>query len=168
MNTSKWILCLGACALGLQLHAAPMESAFTYQGRLSSSGGQAQDGLYDFRFRLYDAETLGSIVGVTGDVIAVPVTNGLFTVRINFLASPFTTGEACWLELQVKTNGPLPLVTLAPRQRISPTPQAIYAGTASAVSWSGVTGLPTGLADGIDNDTTYTAGTGLTLSAPPR
>jgi hypothetical protein len=32
------------------------------------------------------------------------------------------------------------------------------------VPWSGVTGVPAGLADGTDNDTQYIAGTGLTLT----
>ncbi len=33
-----------------------------------------------------------------------------------------------------------------------------------SVSWSKITGVPEGFADGIDNDTTYSAGTGLTLT----
>ena len=145
MNTTKWLLCLGACALGLQLQAAPMGSAFTYQGRLNSSGGQARDGIYDFRFTLYNAATAGSVVGVADDVSAVPVTNGLFTVQIDFSTSPFV-GEVCWLQLQVNTNAAVPLITLNPRQRLTPTPQAIYADTASyaynagfAATASGVT-----------------------------
>ncbi len=155
MNIKKSILCLGASALALQLQAAPMGSAFTYQGRLNSSGAQAMDGLYDFRFTLHDAATAGSVVGVADDVSAVPVTNGLFTVQIDFATSPFTSGEGRWLQLQVNTNAILPLITLNPRQRLTPTPQAIYAATAnSAATAAGVAANAvgtTGLANGAVN-----------------
>ena len=33
-----------------------------------------------------------------------------------------------------------------------------------AVSWNSISGIPAGFADGVDNDTTYAAGTGLSLS----
>ena len=127
MNITKWILCLGACALGLQLHAAPMGSAFTYQGRVNLSGVPAPDGLYDFQFTLFNALTGGSAVGSV-PASSVPVTNGLFTVQLDFGTPAFTSGEARWLELQVNT------ITLNPRQRLTPTPQAIYAGTAASVA----------------------------------
>ena len=50
---------------------------------------------------------------------------------------------------------------MTPRQEMTPAPQAQYA---KAAPWSGLTGVPAGFADGVDNDTTYSAGTGLTLS----
>ena len=37
-------------------------------------------------------------------------------------------------------------------------------GPAGTTSWSGLTGIPSGFADGIDNNTTYLAGQGLQLS----
>jgi hypothetical protein len=114
--------------------AAPFGSAFTYQGRLNFSGAPAADGLYDFRFTLHDAATLGSPVGSVVPVNAVPVTNGLFTVPLDFLTTPFTSGEARWLQLQVNINGITPLVTLNPRQRITPNPQALYAGSATTAT----------------------------------
>ena len=46
-----------------------------------------------------------------------------------------------------------------------PTPYAIYAGTTAMVPWSGIAGLPAGFSDGVDNDTLYSAGTGLALAA---
>ncbi len=39
------------------------------------------------------------------------------------------------------------------------------AASAGSVAWNHVSGLPAGFSDGVDNDTTYTAGSGLTLGA---
>ena len=41
------------------LMAAPLGTAFTYQGRMTA-GGNATTGLYDLTFKLYDAENGGS------------------------------------------------------------------------------------------------------------
>ncbi len=144
--------------------AAPIGTAFTYQGRLDTGSGPAT-GAYDLRFRLYEDIDGATALG-TGffDVPDVAVTNGLFTVDLDFLASPFN-GQARFLEVRVRpgaeTGGYTPLV---PLQRLRPTPYALYAGTASNVPWSGITGVPASLADG-DNDTTYTAVSPLALTA---
>src|SRR6185369_7283853 len=50
------------------------------------------------------------------------------------------------------------------RQAIAPTPYSIFSDTAGTVSWGALTGIPAGFADGIDNDTTYSAGAGLDLT----
>lgn len=39
-----------------------------------------------------------------------------------------------------------------------------YAAAAHTQAWSSLTGVPAGLADGVDNDTTYSAGPGLNLA----
>ena len=87
------------------MFAAPSGSAFTYQGRLNFSGSPSPNGLYDFIFALHSDATLPSPVGTPVTVSAVPVTNGLFTVPLDFLAPAFTSGEARWLQLQVNTTG---------------------------------------------------------------
>ena len=127
-------LCVLAAALPSLSHAAPTGSMFTYQGRLNISGAPATDGVYDFRFTLHDASDAGSGIGSAVIVNALGVTNGLFTAPLDFGSTPFTSGEARWLQLQVNTNGVAPLVTLNPRQRITPTPQAIYAENAAMAS----------------------------------
>jgi len=72
----------------------------------------------------------------------------------------------------VRTNGaPGGYTTLSPRQLLAPTPYALFAtrsGTADLVQWNNIFGVPVGFTDGVDNDTTYTAGTGLTLSPANR
>ena len=50
------------------------------------------------------------------------------------------------------------------RQELTATPYVLYAIASGSVPWLGLTGVPAGFADGVDNDTTYTAGAGLTLT----
>ena len=59
-------------------------SAFTYQGRLND-GGSPAGGIYDLRFTIYDS--LASGTGVAGPLTnsATGVTNGLFTVTLDFV-----------------------------------------------------------------------------------
>jgi len=138
MKTRQVLQTLNAIALGViassSLVAAPMDSAFTYQGRLSFGAAPALDGLYDFTFTLHDASTGGAPIGGAVALNNVPVSNGVFTAQLSFGSAPFTSGEARWLELSVNTNGAFPQVTLFPRQRLSPTPQAIFAGTAATAN----------------------------------
>ena len=63
--------------------AAPLGTAFTYQGKLTD-GGPSANGLYDFEFTLYDAVTNGTHVGGPLPLSAVGVTNGFFTVTLDF------------------------------------------------------------------------------------
>ena len=58
-------------------------TAFTYQGRLND-GGVPAGGSYDLRFALYDALAGGSPVSAVLTNATVPVSNGLFTVTLDF------------------------------------------------------------------------------------
>ena len=161
-------------ALSLQPWALfAQRTAFTYQGRLTA-GGNAANGLYDLTFRLYDAESGGNQVGSALTNAATGVSNGLFTVTLDFGVGIFA-GDSRWLVIGVRTNGGGVFSTLAGRQPVTPSPYAIHAAdavtassatTATTVPWGGLSGIPAGFADAVDNDTTYTAGTGLTLAAP--
>jgi trimeric autotransporter adhesin len=118
------LLCACAFAGGAQT------TLFTYQGRLAT-GGDAANGVYDFEFRLYASETNGTPVGSTISTNAVPVTNGLFAVLLDFGMTPFN-GQSRWLEISVKNSltDDLPVV-LSPRQPITPTPYALHAFNAA-------------------------------------
>jgi len=71
----------------LQLSTAFAQgTAFTYQGRLSANGAPA-NGIYDFDFALFNTNSGGSEIGSTDFVLGVPVTNGLFTVSLDFGAN---------------------------------------------------------------------------------
>jgi hypothetical protein len=117
----------GIVLCGLMLSAGSAFSqgaAFTYQGRLDN-GGSPVTGLYDFTNALYNASSGGAQVGSTVTLTAVPVTNGLFTVQLDF--DGVFNGTAYWLQIGVCSNGVGSYVTLSPRQQLTPTPYAITA-----------------------------------------
>lgn len=105
--------------------ARAQSTAFTYQGRLNDGSAPA-NGVYDLTFALFDQGTNGLQWGATFTNAATPVSNGLFTVSLDFGNS--FSGDR-WLELGVRTNGGTDFTTLAPRQPITPVPFALTAGT---------------------------------------
>ena len=126
-----------------------MGSALTYQGQLQQSNspgniiGQPASGpvtaVCDFRFSLWDAVTNGNLVGATQTNSAVSVSNGLFTVTLDFGASAFN-GNARWLDIGVRTNGGGAFTALTPRQLVPVVPYALYAtaaGNTAATNFSG-------------------------------
>jgi len=121
---------LTLATLNFQLSTAFAQgTAFTYQGRLNS-GGSPASGTYNLTFALFNTNTSG--VAIAGPVTnnAVVITNGLFTVTIDFGPGGFT-GSSNWLQIGVATNGASTFTTLAPRQQITPAPYAIMAENAS-------------------------------------
>jgi len=116
-------------------------TAFMYQGRLNT-GTNPATGLFDLTFTLYNANSGGSIISPIWTNTAVPVTNGLFTVPVDFGAGVFT-GGGDWLQLGVRTNGTtVAFSALSPRNQVTPTPYAIFAETANAAGLSGT--IPAG------------------------
>ncbi len=104
-------------------------TAFTYQGRLND-GGNPANGIYDLRFTVYDStNSPGNIIAGPVTNSATGVTNGLFTVTLDF--GNVFDGTARWLEIAVQTNSGNSFTTLAPRQPVTPAPYAIMANTAS-------------------------------------
>lgn len=100
-------------------------TAFTYQGRLTD-GPSVANGRYDLSFTLHDVELGGSSLGRVVIHGAVPVTNGVFTVPLDFGADAFD-GTSRWLEVSVRTNGLTPFEVLQPRTPMQAVPQAIHA-----------------------------------------
>ena len=111
-----------------QLLAAPLGTSFTYQGRLTDAGNPA-NGAFDLRFTIYDWATNGT--ALAGPITNSPtsVSNGLFTITLDFGPSAFD-GTAHWLEIAVRPGGSAGGFTpLNPRQPLTPTPYALYALT---------------------------------------
>lgn len=117
----RWTLVVCLLALSGPLRAqTPMGTAFTYQGRLLENGAPA-NGSYDLGFELYDVPSGGSPLGST-TVPGVAVSQGLFTVKLDFGVSPFG-GQTRWLQVQVTPpGGPV----LAPRQELTPSPYTLF------------------------------------------
>ena len=116
-------------------------TAFTYQGRLNSSGAVA-NGSYDLQFTLYTTNVTGTALAGPVTNTAVAVTNGLFTTLVDF--GNVFTGASNWLAIAVSTNAANAFSTLAPRQQLTPVPYAITAanisGTVASASLSGTYG----------------------------
>jgi hypothetical protein len=149
------------------LQTTAQGTAFTYQGQLSTSGGFA-NGNYDFAFSVFTTNTGGlSVVGPLTNT-ATPVSAGLFTVTLDFGAGVFT-GSSNWLDISVRTNGAGAFTELTPRQQLTPTPYAIFAGTANSVS--GVVGLaqlpPTVITNDSASLTVGGSNTIAPLTVPP-
>ncbi len=137
---------------------AALGTAFTYQGQLSDEAGLV-DGQCDLTFELYDEPVSGAPLD-SEQRPSIPISDGTFTVQLDFGSDVFS-GDARWLQVAVNCGDGL--VTLRPRQELTPAPYALYARWAGAVRWSDIADRPGGLDDG-DDDTTYAAGTGLSLA----
>lgn len=100
-------------------------TAFTYQGRLTSSNAPF-DGSAEFQFILWDSASGGNAVATNNPAsVIATVTGGLFTVTLDFGVNAFD-GSPRFLETGVRTViGPF--TTLTPRQPITATPYALRA-----------------------------------------
>ena len=138
-NTKKITVCLLFCWAFATIATFAQTSEFTYQGRLNDGGAPA-NGTYDLSFSLYDAETESTSIG-NRVVPNVPVTDGVYSVRLNFGALAFT-GADRWLEISFRPAGGTEWALLIPRQKILSVPYSIRsleAGVAdSATNLSGV------------------------------
>ncbi len=169
--------------------AARSGAGFTFQGQLKQDGVRVTDTI-DIEASLWTALFGGDQVGDTLFLEDVAVANGLFSVELDFGAAALS-GNRRFLELAVRRphdpDDLEPFTVLAPRQELTPAPYAVFSQHAP---WDGLTGIPADFADGIDDDTldvlacrdgevaksragewlcgadddtTYTAGTGLVL-----
>jgi formylglycine-generating enzyme required for sulfatase activity len=126
---TKLALVLTGLLAGVSGHvggaAAPLGSAFSYQGRLLENGGPAR-GRYDLRFGLFFTESGGGPGAPVLTNTAVAVADGAFTTELDFGTNVFA-GARCWLELGVRPTGVEgDFVALAPRQPLHAAPYALY------------------------------------------
>src|SRR5258708_11004074 len=125
------VLCVvfGYCVTSAQT------SVFTYQGKLTDSS-VAANGTYQMTFSLFDAVTAGTQQSSTITNNSVSVVNGIFTVQLDFPASPapgpFATGADRWLEIAVKKAADPGFTLLTPRQQITSSPLSIRSLSANA------------------------------------
>ncbi len=144
------------------VHAEP----FTFQGYAESAGSPI-DGSADLRFRVYSAESGGSLLGTEVVALAYPVAAGVFTTDLDFGSTLVFDGSPRFLEVEV--NGQV----MSPRFAIQPAPLASSANAlrGRAVSpnlpnagdglvWNGSQWAPGPVGSGGS----FTAGTGLGLA----
>jgi len=147
--------------------AGPLGTEFTYQGRLEFEGELA-DGVFDLRFVLYDATSDGTQVGPTVEVDDATVSEGLFTVELDFGA--VFGGSERWLEVAVREGASTGAWgVLEPRQLLMAAPSSLYSAQAASAAtaassddavllggqppafyldWTNLIGVPGGLDDG--------------------
>jgi hypothetical protein len=101
-----------------------MGTVFTYQGRLIDANGPA-DGLYDFQFKLFDANVAGTQQGSTIDINDLDVIDGHFVIELDFGSGIFD-GAARWLDIGVRPGANTgSFTTLSPRIEMTPVPYAL-------------------------------------------
>ncbi|MFL6374560.1 MAG: hypothetical protein ACJ73D_07850 [Pyrinomonadaceae bacterium] len=158
------ILALSILLLAVGAAAQAQTTAFSYQGRLLDNNAAAS-GSYDFQFKLFD--TPGVQQGSTVQVLNVTVTNGIFTVTLDF-GSQFP-GQDRFLDIGARTSASAPgaFTTLSPRQKILGVPysnRAINSGTADGLSAACVGCVADGnVASGLS----YSKLSGAPTSLPP-
>jgi len=132
---SGWLLghSQGQPATPLPAAATPLGSAFTYQGRLTDSGSPPT-AQYDLQFTLFDQSSGGIQIAGPITLDNVQVTNGLFTVQLDFGAGAFN-GDNRFLAIGVRPGASTGAFTLlTTRQQLTATPYALYAQTAAVAT----------------------------------
>lgn len=120
------------------LAAAQVPGQMWVQGSLIDLVGQAIDGSYGMDFRLFTAAVDGVEVWHE-PITAVPVVDGLFSVRIGqtvpLTPSIVSGGDGLWLEVSI--GGELPLS----RRLLGSVASALVAGRAHDLACTGCVGL---------------------------
>ena len=120
-------LAAAIAALLVAVGFAPPSSAqvgteFTYQGELTKLGGVVTSPA-DMQFSLWTDPSAGSQIGSTITQLAVPVAMGLFTVTLDFGATPYAPNQALWLQIAVRNPaGVGSYVPMTSRQKLTATP----------------------------------------------
>lgn len=144
--------------------AAPLGTAFTYQGQLQKNGAPVTD-TCDMKFAVYDSAAGSTLVGPwlyfdgSGANPPVEVNDGLFLVKLDFGPGVFT-GEARWLRTLMRCPaGTGDYTDLDPLQELTPTPYAVHAASGAGGGYWSANG------DHIYSNNAGNVGIGVTLPA---
>ena len=114
----------------------------TYQGSLKN-GANPASGNYDFEFQLFDDAIVGTPASSVITKSSVLVTNGIFSVKLDFGAATFPAFSNRYLQINVRQTGGGAFTPLAPRQSVTTTPYSIKSIDAiNALNASQLGGLP--------------------------
>lgn len=142
--------------------ALAQSTGFTYQGRLTD-GGTAANGNYDLQFALWDSLSGGNQVGATQTLNTVAVSNGVFTVSLDFGANAFP-GASRFLEISTRPSGVGSFTLLTPRQPITSTPYAVRSLNAASADSVPASGVPAGSSNYIRNSTSFQSNSNFNIS----
>lgn len=157
-----------------------LPSAWAFHSRSSDTAAVAADlacsGCVDSASLASDLRAPGDLK-VEKSLILCDGGTGACSVRLNSTATVAADGTAVSVQastgLKVRNAGntawaPLETGPITANGNVNVvgnlTVSGTISGTISGVPWSGITGVPAGFADGVDNDTLYAAGTGLGLA----
>src|SRR5216684_791789 len=104
-NPGKFLL-LSLIVLLSAATASAQGTAFTFQGKLGAAGSPV-NGTFDMQFKLFDAadpnssSQIGTTITLNNPL--VQVTNSVFTVQLNFGATPLS-GADRFLEIGIRQN----------------------------------------------------------------
>ncbi len=132
----------------LTINAAP--GLINYQGHLRDLNGEPFSGQAALKFAIYDAEMGGTLLW-SETHLNTPVNSGNFAVKLGSnspLSAMLFNGPGRYLQLSVDLTNTDTNYTDFPRQQFTAVPYAFQADT---VPWSGITDMPAGFADGIDD-----------------
>ncbi len=147
-RVARWFSVLGLSVIALLISFASMNrasaqdngpqnpqaiagSSFTYQGRLIKNGQPVSD-TCALSLSLWDSANGGGFLN-SNTFNSTPISNGLFTVQLDYGATAFA-GDARWIETAVRCTGDANYITLSPRTKLTATPYAIYSLNSWALS----------------------------------
>jgi hypothetical protein len=167
-----WLVLTGITGIAAQAPAsqntigiqAALGTNFVYQGFLNNNG-QPANGSFDFEFRLYDALSGGAQVGSTSTAANQAVSNGLFTVMIDFGPGAFN-GSARFLQIKVRPAGSGSLVLLSPRVELAATPYAQYSNSTGGLQGRSISGAAPTLHQVLQWNGSQWAPASSTVAAP--
>ncbi len=144
--------------------SAEIPQVISVQGRLTDSAGvTVSDGPQLVRFNIYSDSSNGAALW-SSSIRQINVTDGLFSYNLGdtvALPNNLFDDTTLWLGIKVGTDP-----EMTPRIRLtsgSYVYRALKTDSADAVDWSGISNIPAGFADGTDDGSSYTAGSGLQL-----
>ena len=183
MRTVGKILLFGAGYILTAAAAAAVPVSMSHSGRLLSSDGSALSGEFIVSVTLYEALAGGP--PVWNQTSEVRCDDGYYNLVLgedpqNPLDGSILGLDSLYLGIAVGGHG-----ELVPRSPLHSVPYASVAGSAAVaesvlwenvasvpatladgeLSWTEITGIPAGFSDGVDADTTYSAGEGLLLNS---
>ena len=138
------VLSFSLCALSF----ADIPHLINYQGKLTDTTGKpVTDGTYSVTFRIYDAESAGSLLWE--ETQSVSIQKGIFSVMLGgVIALNLSFSKPYWLELKVGNE------VMSPRQRMASAAYALNGVPSGAIlMWSGkIADVPLGwaLCDGAN------------------